>query len=326
MWHCIVDVNSKLSIKIIVSGGFTIVDFTVPTRDSPVVHPCAEAPICEECRAADLCFFDPTCSSCQDVLSNPKTTISQLFAIMRQWIPQTQGHLTLLTREVLRRGAHVNDKDGLTDLSLLHFASKAGAVGIGNGTTAANLVNTLLNKGASTDLKCHWTDMNALHYAVFFDCAEVVELLCEHNPVLLTTISSQFDGGNSLHIAAASLSLASAKTLLKYKADAGFADATGLLPHEVIPQVSSNSDKLIAKELRDCLHEASLSRPPIKTVRRSESPSAHSLSSTGTRGSRGSPASNKPTLSVTPTSNLKGVNDSKSSTINRFFCFHYMNG
>ncbi|XP_019863289.1 PREDICTED: uncharacterized protein LOC109592217, partial [Amphimedon queenslandica] len=54
---------------------------------------------------------------------------------------------------------------------------------------------------------------------------------------LLTTISSQFDGGNSLHIAAASLSLASAKTLLKYKADAGFADATGLLPHEVIPQV-----------------------------------------------------------------------------------------
>ena len=31
---------------------------------------------------------------------SPKTTISELFAIMRQWIPQTQGHLTLLTREV----------------------------------------------------------------------------------------------------------------------------------------------------------------------------------------------------------------------------------
>ena len=70
--------------------------------------------------------------------------------------------------------------------------------------------------------------------------------------------------------------------------------------------VSSNSDTLIAKELRECLREASLSRPPIKTVRRSESPSAHSLSSTGTRGSRGSPASSKPTLSATPTSNLKG--------------------
>ena len=76
-----------------------------------------------------------------------------------------------------------------------------------------------------------------------------------------------------------------------------------LSPHTV----SSNSDKLIAKELRECLHEASLSRPPIKIVRRSESPSAHSFSSTGTRGSHGSPAaSSKPTLSVTPTSNLKG--------------------
>ena len=45
----------------------------------------------------------------------------------------------------------------------------------------------LLSKGPSTDLKCHWTDMNALHYAVFFDCAQVVELLIEHNP-----------GGNSI--------------------------------------------------------------------------------------------------------------------------------
>ena len=29
--------------------------------------------------------------------------------------------------QILRRGAHINDKDGLTDLSLLHYASKAGA-------------------------------------------------------------------------------------------------------------------------------------------------------------------------------------------------------
>ena len=32
-----------------------------------------------------------------------------------------------LSFQILRRGAHVNDKDGLTDLSLLHYASKAGA-------------------------------------------------------------------------------------------------------------------------------------------------------------------------------------------------------
>ena len=37
-------------------------------------------------------------------------------------------------------------------------------------------------QGADTDLKCHWTDMNAIHYAVFFDCDDVVDRLCEHNP------------------------------------------------------------------------------------------------------------------------------------------------
>ena len=37
-------------------------------------------------------------------------------------------------------------------------------------------------QGADTNLKCHWTDMNALHYAIFFDCNDVVDRLCEHNP------------------------------------------------------------------------------------------------------------------------------------------------
>jgi CAP-Gly domain-containing linker protein 3/4 len=64
---------------------------------------------------------------------------------------------------------------------LLHFASKAGAAGMGSSTSAANLVNSLIMKGANTDLKCHWTDMNPLHYAVYFDCPEVVELFCQYN-------------------------------------------------------------------------------------------------------------------------------------------------
>ena len=29
--------------------------------------------------------------------------------------------------QVLRRGAHVDDRDGLTDMTLLHYACKAGA-------------------------------------------------------------------------------------------------------------------------------------------------------------------------------------------------------
>ena len=48
-------------------------------------------------------FFPSSLSS-----PSPKTTISQLFAIMRQWIPQTQGHLTLLTREASTSAVHVH--------------------------------------------------------------------------------------------------------------------------------------------------------------------------------------------------------------------------
>ena len=59
--------------------------------------------------------------------SSSKTTIPELFAVMRQWVPQTQRSMASLSREVLRRGANVNDRDGLTDLTLLHYASKSGA-------------------------------------------------------------------------------------------------------------------------------------------------------------------------------------------------------
>lgn len=35
--------------------------------------------------------------------------------------------------QILRRGCHVNDRDGLTDMTLLHYACKAGAHGVGEG-------------------------------------------------------------------------------------------------------------------------------------------------------------------------------------------------
>ena len=33
--------------------------------------------------------------------------------------------------QILRRGCHVDDRDGLTDMTLLHYACKAGAHGVG---------------------------------------------------------------------------------------------------------------------------------------------------------------------------------------------------
>jgi hypothetical protein len=43
-----------------------------------------------------------------------------------------QEHIGAVAYEMLSRGASVNDKDGLTDMSLLHFAAKSGARGLGD--------------------------------------------------------------------------------------------------------------------------------------------------------------------------------------------------
>ena len=37
-------------------------------------------------------------------------------------------------------------------------------------------------QGANTHLRCRWTDMNALHYAAFFDIPEIVNILVKENP------------------------------------------------------------------------------------------------------------------------------------------------
>lgn len=58
--------------------------------------------------------------------------------------------------------------------------------------------------------------MNALHYAVFFDAPEVVDALAEQTPSLVMGACSEFNNGNSLHIAAANLSLESAKILVSF--------------------------------------------------------------------------------------------------------------
>ena len=42
-----------------------------------------------------------------------------------------------MVNEALRRGAHPDDKDSLTDMTLLMYACKAGAKGVGNAESAA---------------------------------------------------------------------------------------------------------------------------------------------------------------------------------------------
>ena len=59
---------------------------------------------------------------------------------MRQWVPQTQHNIDQLVLEVLKRGAHPDDRDSLTDMTLLMYSCKAGASGVGNVEAAVKVL------------------------------------------------------------------------------------------------------------------------------------------------------------------------------------------
>jgi len=66
----------------------------------PVVHPPTDGPLCAECRRLDKPFFDLKCSDCESLLYDEATTVSELFAILRQWIPQTQQNILVIIEQV----------------------------------------------------------------------------------------------------------------------------------------------------------------------------------------------------------------------------------
>ncbi|KAA0196690.1 hypothetical protein HAZT_HAZT001461, partial [Hyalella azteca] len=64
-------------------------------------------------------------------------------------------------------------------MTLLHYAVKAGAGGVGDPAVAVQVVEELLKGGADPHMRCKWTHMTALHYAAFFDVPLVIDLLME---------------------------------------------------------------------------------------------------------------------------------------------------
>ncbi|XP_015196492.2 CAP-Gly domain-containing linker protein 3 isoform X1 [Lepisosteus oculatus] len=143
-------------------------------RKRPMVHPSAPAPLPKDYA---FTFFDPNDPACQEILYDPRTTIPELFAIIRQWVPQVQHKIDIIGNEILKRGCHVNDRDGLTDMTLLHYTCKAGAHGVGDPAAALRLSNQLIALGADVSLRSRWTNMNALHYAAYFDVPELIRIL-----------------------------------------------------------------------------------------------------------------------------------------------------
>ncbi|KAM4042918.1 CAP-Gly domain-containing linker protein 4 [Anomaloglossus baeobatrachus] len=227
-----------------------------PDSCQPVTFSIAAAPMPSDC---EFSFFDPNDASCQDILFDPDTSVSELFAILRQWVPQVQQNIDVIGNEILKRGCNVNDRDGLTDMTLLHYTCKSGAQGIGDAETAAKFASYLIDVGADVSLRSRWTNMNALHYAAYFDVPELIHLILKvSKPRDVDATCSDFDFGTALHIAASNLCLGAVKALLEYSANPVFRDDRGRVPADVVPDpvdmpLEMADAAAVAKEIKQIL-------------------------------------------------------------------------
>lgn len=233
------------------------------SHQRPVIHQVASAPMPSDC---EFSFFDPSEPQCREVLLDPSTTIPELFAVLRQWVPQVQKNIDLIGNEILKRGCGVNDRDGLTDMSLLHYCCKAGAQGIGDAETAAGFARQLLSLGADPNLRSRWTNMRALHYAAYFDVPQLIWVVLQASqPGEVDATCSDFDFGTALHIAASNLCTSALKCLLELGANPAFRNEKGQCPADVVPDpldmpLEMADAAAMAKELRTLLRQA-LPRP-----------------------------------------------------------------
>ncbi|XP_069092302.1 CAP-Gly domain-containing linker protein 4 isoform X2 [Pleurodeles waltl] len=219
----------------------------------------AAAPMPSDC---EFSFFDPNDEACQEILYNPNTSVSELFAILRQWVPQVQQNIHVIGNEILRRGCNVNDRDGLTDMTLLHYTCKSGANGIGDAENAAKFATQLIELGADINLRSRWTSMNALHYAAYFDVPELISVVLKvSKPRDVDATCSDFDFGTALHIAANNLCTSAVKSLLEHGANPAFRDDKGQIPADVVPDpvdmpLEMADAAATAKELKQMLLDA----------------------------------------------------------------------
>ncbi|XP_072121028.1 CAP-Gly domain-containing linker protein 4 isoform X7 [Mobula birostris] len=239
-----------------VSGNYSTIS---SDSERPVVHPVVSAPMPTDC---EFSFFDPQDPACRQILHDPKTTVPELFAILRQWVPQVQQHIDVIGNEILNRGCHVNDRDGLTDMTLLHYTCKAGAQGIGDAEVAVKFALELIEMGADVKIRSRWTNMNALHYAAYFDVPELIRIILKGaNAGEVDATCSDFNFGTPLHIAASNLCLSAVKCLLEHGANPVFRNDKGEMPADIVPDpldmpLDMAEAAAIAKELKQMLLDA----------------------------------------------------------------------
>ncbi|XP_045142978.1 CAP-Gly domain-containing linker protein 4 isoform X2 [Echinops telfairi] len=233
--------------------------FLFPAPDTPVTFSISAAPMPSDC---EFSFFDPNETSCQEILFDPKTSVSELFAILRQWVPQVQQNIDIIGNEILKRGCNVNDRDGLTDMTLLHYTCKSGAHGVGDVETAVTFATRLMALGADAGLRSRWTNMNALHYAAYFDVPELVRVILKTSkPKDVDATCSDFDFGTALHIAAYNLCAGAVRCLLEHGANPAFRNDKGQMPADVVPDpvdmpLEMADAAATAKEIKQMLLDA----------------------------------------------------------------------
>uniref|UniRef100_A0A3P9H9R8 Si:dkeyp-47f9.4 n=1 Tax=Oryzias latipes TaxID=8090 RepID=A0A3P9H9R8_ORYLA len=233
------------------------------SHQQTVIHQVASAPMPSD---SEFSFFNPSEPQCKEILQDSNTTIPELFAVLRQWVPQVQKNIHLIGSEILKRGCGVNDRDGLTDMSLLHYCCKAGAPGIGDAEIAASFARQLLALGADANLRSRWTNMRALHYAAYFDVPELIRVILQASrPGDIDATCSDFDFGTALHIAASNLCISAVKCLLELGANHAFKNEKGQCPVDVVPDpldmpLEMADAAAVAKELRVLLRRT-LPRP-----------------------------------------------------------------
>lgn len=207
--------------------------YFIQGSEGSVTYSISAAPMPSEC---EFSFFDPNDAACQEILFSPQTSVSELFAILRQWVPQVQQNIDIIGNEIIKRGCNVNDRDGLTDMTLLHYTCKSGAHGIGDIETAAKFASQLIDLGADISLRSRWTNMNALHYAAYFDVPELISVILKNaKSKEVDATCSDFDFGTALHIAAFNLCTGAVKRLLEHGANPAFRNDKGQTPADVVP-------------------------------------------------------------------------------------------
>eukprot|EP00053_Salpingoeca_punica_P011241 m.100368 g.100368 ORF g.100368 m.100368 type:complete len:572 (-) comp15623_c0_seq1:377-2092(-) len=220
-------------------------------RTRPVTHATAGLPVCEACRNVNAELYNGRCMDCEAKRGSQEVDIDGLFAVLRQWDRSTNVEIEKFIREILLKGAHVNDVDSTTGMSLLHYAAKNGARGMGDAKAAASAVALLLDKGANADARC-MLDMTPLHYATYFGNLPVITELLRARPGLTKTninaSTSEYAHATSLHLACMEGRCEALQLLLNNGANASIVDAHGQTPLQFAYKLLRNPSTHLPEE------------------------------------------------------------------------------